>query len=174
MQSLNEEQNLEKNKIIAKLTILEHKKLLEPLMTHSLNNNLLIRTVGGAFSSSEQIYYGDIEGDRVIDISKETLDMFGLLQQVKEQDKKIVDELKREFVQFVIDGKEIDVSENKENYFKRDISIEEMYELTGGRVEYGQANSIIKNLFYLAKGQVEARELAEKLRKITNNNPKSR
>ena len=172
LQSLNEEQNLEKNKIIAKLTILEHKKLLEPLMTHSSNNNLLIRTVGGAFSSSEQIYYGDIEGDRVIDISKETLDMFGLLQQVKEQDKKIVDELKREFVQFVIDGKEIDVSENKENYFKRDISIEEMYELTGGRVEYGQANSIIKNLFYLAKGQVEARELAEKLRKITNNNPK--
>ena len=39
-QSLDEKQTLEKNRIIAKLTILEHKKLMEPLMLHSANNNL--------------------------------------------------------------------------------------------------------------------------------------
>lgn len=90
-QALNEEQTLEKNKIIAKLTVLEHKKVMEPLMSRASNNNLLIQTVGSAFSSSEQIYYGDIEGDRITDISKEMVDIFGLLQQVEDQDKQIVE-----------------------------------------------------------------------------------
>ena len=175
-QSLDEKQTLEKNKIIAKLTILEHKKLMEPLMPHSANNNLLVRTVGNAFASSEQIYYGDIEGNRITDISKEALDMFGLLQQVEGQDKQIVDELKGELIRFVNGGNKIEIPANSilrsEAQAKDDISIEEMYELTNGKVEYGEASSIVKNLFYLAKGQASARALAKELRKITNNNSK--
>ena len=175
-QSLNEEQTLEKNKVIAKLTVLEHKKLMKPLITHSANNNLLIQTVGSAFASSEQIYYGDIEGDRVTDISKEIVDMFGLLQQVEGQDKEIVDELKGEVIRFVNDGKKIEIPENSilrnDTQARDDISIEEMYELTDGKVEYGETSSIVKNLFYLAKGQASARALAKELREITNNNPK--
>ncbi len=175
-QSLNEEQTLEKNKVIAKLTVLEQKKLMEPLMPHSANNNLLVQTVGSAFASSEQIYYGDIEGNRITDISKEALDMFSLLQQVDGQDKQIVDELKGELIRFVSGGNKIEIPANSilssEAQAKHDISIEEMYELTNGKVEYGQASSIVKNLFYLAKGQASARVLADELRKITNNNPK--
>ena len=175
-QSLDEKQTLEKNKIIAKLTILEHKKLMEPLMPHSANNNLLVRTVGNAFASSEQIYYGDIEGNRITDISKEALDMFSLLQQVDGQDKQIVDELKGELIRFVNSGNKIEIPEDSilrsEAQAKDDISIEEMYELTDGKVEYGEASSIVKNLFYLAKGQASARALAKELRKIANNNSK--
>ena len=173
-QALNEEQTLEKNKIIAKLTVLEHKKIMKPLMQRAANNNLLIRTVGSSFSSSEQIYYGDIVGDRITDISKEILDMFGLLQQAENQDKQIVDELKRELIKFVNEGKQIDIPDEsilkRDNKLKENITIEEMYELTDGRVEYGQANSIVKNMFYLAKGQSNARALAQILREITNNN----
>ena len=175
-QALNEEQTLEKNKIIAKLTVLEHKKIMKPLMQRAANNNLLIRTVGSSFSSSEQIYYGDIVGDRITDISKEILDMFGLLQQAENQDKQIVDELKRELIKFVNEGKQIDIPDEsilkRDNKLKENITIEEMYELTDGRVEYGQANSIVKNMFYLAKGQSNARALAQILREITNNNPR--
>lgn len=36
---------------------------------------------------------------------------------------------------------------------KESISIEEMYQLTGGTVEYGKANSIVKNMFYLSKAR---------------------
>ena len=107
-QSLNEEQTLEKNKIIGKLTVLERKQAMEPLMKRASSNNLLIQTVGSAFSSSEQIYYGDIEGDRITDISKEILDIFGLLQQVEGQDKEIITELKREVIKFVNDKRQID------------------------------------------------------------------
>ena len=175
-QSLNEDQTLEKNKIVAKLTVLEHKKLIKPFMPHSANNNLLIQTIGSAFASSEQIYYGDIEGDRIKDVSKEIVDMFGLLQQVEGQNKKTVDELKRELIHFVNEGKKIDIPKDSilknKTQVREDISIEEMYKLTGGKVEYGQANSIVKNIFYLAKGQLSARVLADKLRKITSNDSK--
>lgn len=55
---------------------------------------------------------------------------------------------------------------------RTDISIEEMYNLTEGKVEYGQASSIVKNMYYLSKGQANARILAGMLREITGNNPK--
>ena len=175
-QSLNENQTLEKNKIIAKLTLLEHEKIMKPLMPQASNNNSLIKTLGSAFSSSEQIYYGDIEGNRITDISKEVLDMFGLLQQVEGQDKQIVDELKRELIKFVGEGKQIEIPDEsvlkRNDKLQENITIEDMYELTEGKVEYGQANSIVRNMFYLAKGQSNARALAQILREITNNNPK--
>ena len=75
-QALDDEQTLEKNKIVAKLTILEQKGLMKPAVSRIKTNSELIKTMGSAFASGEQIYYGDIEGDRIADISKELLDMF--------------------------------------------------------------------------------------------------
>ena len=175
-QVLNEEQTLEKNKVIAKLTVLEHKKIMKPLMSRTANNNSLIQTVGSAFSSSEQIYYGDIEGDRITDIPKEMVDIFALLQQVEGQDKQEIQDLKREVVRFINKGRSIKIPKNStllSNYsVNNNISIEEMYDLTDGKVEYGQANSIVKNMFYLAKSQSNAKELSKLLEQITKNNPK--
>ena len=175
-QALNDEQILEKNKVVAKLTILENKKIMKPIISRSLNNNSLIQTMGSAFSSSEQIYYGDIEGERTQDISKEVLDIFGLLQQIEGQPQEIVSELKREVINFVNSGKKIEIPQDsilyRDDKLKDNITIEEMYELTKGKVEYGQANSIVKNMFYLAKAQSNARELADILNEITGNSPK--
>ena len=175
-QALDEEQTLEKNKIIAKLTILENKKIIEPLISNTANNNSLIQTVGSAFSSSEEIYYGDIEGERITDVSKEIIDMFGLLQQAENQDKEAIDELKNILVEYVNNENRLDISDEsvlrRDDKLKDDITIDEMYELTNGKVEFGKASSIVKNMFYLAKGQAEARELADKLRIISENNSK--
>lgn len=171
-QALNEEQSLEKNKVVAKLTILEYKGIMQPIIQYSKNNNFLLQTIGSAFSSSEQIYYGDIEGKRVQDIPKEIVDIFGLLQQVEGQEKDIVEELKQEVIRFVNSGKQIQSPETRKNKLRDNITIEEMYELTEGKVEYGAANHIVKNLFYLAKSQSSARELARKIKEITGNNPK--
>jgi len=175
-QALDDEQTLEKNKIVAKLTILEQKGLMKPAVSRIKTNSELIKTMGSAFASGEQIYYGDIEGDRITDISKELLDMFALIQQAENQDKEVVNELKTELVKYIINGGKIEIPEESilrdEGTPKDDISIEEMYELTAGKVEYGQANSIVKNMYYLSKGQANARILAGMLRKITGNNPK--
>ena len=175
-QALDDEQTLEKNKIVAKLTILEQKGLMGPVVPRIKTNSELIKTLGSAFASGEQIYYGDIEGSRVTDISKEFLDMFALIQQAENQDKKVVNELKTELVKYIINGGKIEVPEGStlrnDGTPRTDISIEEMYQITEGKVEYGQASSIVKNMYYLSKGQANARILAGMLRKITGNNPK--
>ena len=175
-QALDDEQTLEKNKIVAKLTILEQKGLMETLVPRIKTNSQLISTMGSAFASGEQIYYGDIEGDRITDISKELLDMFALIQQTENQDKQIVNELKTELVKYITKGGKLEIPEGSllrdDGTPRTDISIEEMYELTAGKVEYGQASSIVKNMYYLSKGQAQARVLAGMLREITGNNPK--
>ena len=175
-QALDDEQTLEKNKIVAKLTILEQKGLMNILMPRNKSNSSLIQTVGSAFASGEQIYYGDIEGSRVTDISKEFLDMFALIQQAENQDKQVVNELKTELVRYITSGAKLEIPEGSilrdDGTPRTDISIEEMYNLTEGKVEYGQASSIVKNMYYLSKGQANARVLAGMLREITGNNPK--
>ena len=175
-QALDDEQTLEKNKIVAKLTILEQKGLMGPAVPRIKTNSELIKTLGSAFASGEQIYYGDIEGDRITDISKELLDMFALIQQTENQDKEVVNELKTELVKYIINGGKLEIQEEsilRDNGTpKDDISIEEMYQITEGKVEYGQASSIVKNMYYLSKGQAQARVLAGMLREITGNNPK--
>ena len=175
-QALDDEQTLEKNKIVAKLTILEQKGLMGPAVPRIKTNSELIKTLGSAFASGEQIYYGDIEGSKVTDISKEVLDMFALIQQAESQDKEVVNELKTELVKYIINGGKLEVPEGSilrdDGTPKDDISIEEMYQITEGKVEYGQASSIVKNMYYLSKGQVHARILAGMLREIIGNNPK--
>ena len=177
-QALNEEQSLEKNKIIAKLTLLERVGGMEPLIPHTANNNLLVQTIGNAFSSLELIHYGDIEKDEIIDVPREIVDIFSLLQQVEGQEQQLVEDLKREVVQFVSERRNLAIPENStlsnDYRVKDNISIEEMYDLTDGKVEYGQANSIVKNLFYLARSQSKARELAKLLNQIIGDNPQYR
>ena len=177
-QALNEEQSLEKNKIIAKLTLLERVGGMEPLIPHTANNNLLVQTIGNAFSSLELIHYGDIEKDEIIDVPREIADIFALLQQIEGQDQELVRDLKREVIRFANEGRSIEIPENssllKEYGVRDNISIEEMYDLTDGKVEYGQANSIVKNMFYLAKSQSDARELAKLLNQVIGDNPKYR
>ena len=171
-QVLNEEQIFEKNKIIAKLTLLERKGKMLPLMPQTSNNDLLVKTVGNAFSSLELIHYGDIAKDEFIEIPKEIVDIFSLIQQLDISDQQIIEDLKRELIMVVENGTQIPSIEGSSQTVRDDISIDEMYELTNGRVEYGDANSIVKNMFYLARGQSDARKLAEILRQITNNDPK--
>ena len=177
-QALDEDQSLEKNKIIAKLTLLERVGGMKPIIPHTANNNLLVQTIGNAFSSLELIHYGDIEKDEIIDVPKEIVDIFALLQQVEGQDKPTVTDLKREVVRFINEGRSIEIPENSpllSNYRVRDnISIEDMYKLTGGKVEYGQANSIVRDMFYIAKSQSNARELAKSLNQIIGDSPKYR
>ncbi len=148
---------------------------MKPIIPHTAKNNLLVQTIGNAFSSLELIHYGDIGKEEIIDVPKEIVDIFALLQQIEGQDQGIVRDLKREVIRFINEGKSFEIPENStllKDYRVRDnISIEEMYDSTEGRVEYGMANSAIKNMFYLAKAQKNAREFAKLLSKITGNDP---
>ena len=173
-QTLNDEQNLAKNKLVGKLTLLERKDEFPRLLPYASNSKIL-ETVGSAFSSMELLHYGDIPGEVIQEVPSKIMDMFSLIQQVR-VDLPNIDELKSELVDFTRFEMKFNIPEdsilNREDKVKDNITIEEMYNLTAGRVTYGNASSIIKNVFYLAKSQARARELANVLNQITENNPR--
>ena len=167
-QSLDEEQLLEVNKVYAKLAILENEHILEHVIPHSSNSKLR-ETIGNAFSSAEVIHYGDIKQEYVLEISKEVVDIFALVQQVNGIDKNKLEELKQALIIAVQSGKEIPQIPEIDSKVKDNISIEEMYELTEGKVEYGKANSIVRNMFYLSKSRQNAIALSNALSEILGN-----
>ena len=58
---------------------------MKPLIPHTADNNLLVQTIENAFSSLELIHYGTIEKDEIVDVPKEIVDIFALLQQTEGQ-----------------------------------------------------------------------------------------
>ena len=168
-QSLDEEQLLEVNKIYAKLAILENEHILEHVIPHSSNSKLR-ETIGNAFSSAEVVHYGDIKQENIVEIPKEVVDIFSLVQQVNGIDKNRLEELKHALIIAVQSGKQIPQIPEIDSQVKENISIEEMYELTEGKVEYGKANSIVKDMFYLSKSRQNAIELSNALSVILGNN----
>ena len=168
-QSLNEEQLLEVNKVYAKLAILENEHILKHVIPHSSNSKLR-ETIGNAFSSAEVIHYGDIKQEYILEIPKEVVDIFALVQQVSGIDKNKVEELKQALIIAVQSGKQIPKIPEIDLTVKDNISIEEMYELTEGKVEYGKANSIVKNMFYLSKSRQNVISLSNVLAEILENN----
>lgn len=168
-QSLSKEQLLEVNKVYAKLAVLENEEILKHVIPHSSNSKLR-ETIGNAFSSSELIHYGEIKQEEIIEIPKEVVDLFALIQQIDGIDKSKVEEIKRALLVAIQSGKEIPQLPEIDFSVKDNISIEEMYEITDGKVEYGKANSILKNMFYLSKSRQNAIALSNVLSEILGNN----
>jgi len=170
-QALGKEQLLEVNKVYAKLAVLENEKILKHVIPHSSNSKLR-ETIGNAFSSTELIHYGEIQRNEIIEVPKEAIDLFALIQQIDGIDKSKVEEIKRALLDAVKNGKEIPEIPETDFSLRDNISIEEMYELTGGNVEYGKADSIVKNMFYLSKARQNAIKLSECLKQILGNDSK--
>lgn len=85
-------------------------------------------------------------------------------------DKGRVEQLKRTLITAVQNGVKIPAIPEIEEKVKADISIEEMYGITDGKVEYGKANSIVKNMFYLSKARKNAIQLSNVLSEILGQN----
>ena len=81
-ESLNEEQLLEVNKVYAKLAILENNNELRHVIPHSSNSKFR-DTLGRAFSSYELIHYGEIKQSEILEVPKNIIYLFALLQQAQ-------------------------------------------------------------------------------------------
>ena len=168
-QALNQEQLLETNKIYAKLAILENENILNNVIANSSNSKLR-ETIGNAFSSTEVIHYKDIKQENIIEVPKELVDIFALIQQVDGIDTNKIEKLKQAVIIAFQSGKQIPRISEIEEQVKTNISIEEMYEMTEGRVEYGKSDSIVKNMFYLSKSRKNAIVLSNILQEILEEN----
>lgn len=174
-QCLNEEQLLEKNKIIAKLNFLKSNNKISSIIPYTPDNKL-IETVGNAFSSMEQIHYGEILENEILNVPTIFVDIFALLQQMPIDYKNITDEIKKELLILLNNKSDLLSKEEIIDYSKftynNNIDIEKMYELTSGQFDYNIINSLLKKIFYLSKSKLRARELGLKLDEITRQNPK--
>lgn len=76
---LSDKQNLFKNKLIAKITLLERKDKFKRLVPYA-SNNRLINTVGRAITSMELLHYGKINESEIQEISSEMIDRISVAQ----------------------------------------------------------------------------------------------
>ncbi len=164
-QALNPKQNFEKNKMVAKINIL--KKNIIP----NVANKFLIQTLGNAFSSLELINYNDIEKEYIIDIPKEIVDVLALLQQIPE-DYPLIDELKKEVIK-IIESKDYNVElfayDSKKLNTDKEYTIENMYNLTDGNVDFNSSLNLYKKSFYLSKSKLRTISSVDLLSKIIDN-----
>lgn len=192
--SLEEEQNVGKNRLVAKLTLLEHLKIMQPIIPHTLSNSRLLQTVGMAFSSSEIIHYGEILGEKIVEVPKEFMSMLALLQQQKEKtpdSSETISQIENEIIGKAIQGYKVserdgevvassgrdeivlgfpdfDIEREKE---PTDLSLKEAYDLTGGRLTYEDVNTTLRKVFYLSRAITNAKVYARFIENITPKNP---
>ena len=163
---LSEEQELEKNKLILKLDIIN--KSIIPYFS----NRRLIETVKLGFSASEFIHYKDIKGENVKFINKELVDVWSLVQQLP-SNISFIDDLKKELLfktyNLTLQGS---FEYRDFNVLESDLTIENMFNITNGQVNYKKAIEMYEKSFYYAKSKLRALNSIELLKKILEYNPK--
>ena len=195
-QYFNDEQQLEYNKIIAKATILEVTGILPSIIRNNPDNQSLLASIGMAFSSGELIHYKDIPKEDFKLVSKRMMNLFSLTQQLKEKfpnnkdvyllEERILDLYKRGYDIRSQDGKvvitngtdtletgllELDTEIfNKTTMDPSVLSIEEIYNITGGSISYDKAKKAIEFCYTLANSRKEVYEYALVISTILGNN----
>ena len=160
--ALTSYQNLEKNKIVAMLDIIDKN------IINGVSNRFLIQTIGNAFSSLEFIHYKDIEKDKIIETPKEIVDTLAILQQ--EPESPLIRDLKQRVLQYLGENPKQEIFQyDNLNINEEDIyTIENMFNLTNGRISYEEARNTYKKAFYLTKSKLRAEHVSELLENITN------
>ena len=163
---LSEKQDLEKNKLILKLDIIN--KNIIPYFS----NRRLIETVKLGFSSSEFIHYKDINGEKIRFINKELVDVWALVQQLP-SNISFLDDLKKELLFKTYNIKLNGSFEYKDfNVSESDLTIENIFNITNGQVNYQKAIEMYDKSFYYAKSKLRALNSIELLKKLVDYNPK--
>ena len=81
----NNEQQLEYNIMVARLTILEFTGYLPSVLPTQMDNSSLLATIGNAFSSGEVVNYKDIDKKDFIFASKTMMNLISIVQQLKDK-----------------------------------------------------------------------------------------
>lgn len=193
-QAFSNEQQLEYNKLMGKLTLLEISGMLPKEIFDNINIASLTSTIGSEFSNREFVHYGEISADEFVPISKINLDMFALLQVAKEQgiDKQKIKQIENKLIEFTNQRYELlnrdgrlyysngtnDIELNLNSYSvlineqnlkdNSSISIDEMFEKTNGSISFSRAQNASQFVYNLAIAQRKTVELSNVLKLILN------
>lgn len=189
-------QQLEYNKIIAKATILEIAGILPSIIDKNNDNQSLLATIGSAFSSGELVHYKDIPKESFKIVSKRMMNLFSLTQQLKEKlpNNRDVLHLEQRLTDLVNKGYDIReingevfltngtdtiktglIPSSSEIFNKSVIdpdilSVDEIYNMTGGTISYAKAKKAIEFCYTLARSRKEVYDYSVIISSITGNN----
>lgn len=154
------EENLAKDKLVMLLDVLDFE------VAKGKTNRLVIRTMGSAFSSRELEYYQTIPQEKIISISSSLAEVMGLLQQVVET--KEIREIKNYLIANLdeVRNKVLNADYSKFDEQNLDMSLDNIYNLTGGKISYKEARELYLNAMYVARSKVRVFNAVQTLQTI--------
>ena len=135
-------------------------------------NRFVIQTMGSAFSSRELEYYKEIPQEKIVEMPTSLVEIMALIQQVPETEE--IKEIKSYLITHLDEvrqsTKEVDYSHfNPENL---NLSLDNLYKLTEGKISYKEAKELYLNSMYLVKAKLRSFYSVNLLNNILGNNPK--
>ena len=159
-------ENLAKDKLVMLLDVLNFE------VVKGKTNRFVIQTMGSAFSSRELEYYKDVPKEKIVEMPTSLVEIMAILQQVPETEE--VKEIKSYLIGHLDEIRQ-NTKEINYNYFKPedlDLSLDNLYILTGGKISYKEAKELYLNSMYLVKARLRSFYSINILNRILGNNPK--
>lgn len=190
-QYFNNEQQLEYNIMVARLTILEFTGYLPSVLPTQMDNSSLLATIGNAFSSGEVVNYKDIDKKDFIFASKTMMNLISIVQQLKDKNNTpSVEKLEKTVIELFNNGydiKEVDGSVvltnginsrtlniptsasilKNETIDESVLSVDNIYNLSEGKIDYLKAKKTAEFVYYLALSKKKTIEYSSIIKELT-------
>ncbi len=162
----SDKENLAKDKLVMLLDVLDFE------VVKGKTNRFVIQTMGSAFSSRELEYYKEVPKEKIVEMPTSLVEIMALIQQVPETEE--IKEIKNYLITHLDEvrqsTKEVDYSHfNPDNL---DLSLDNLYKLTEGKITYKEAKELYLNSMYLVKAKLRSFYSVNLLNQILGNNPK--
>ena len=162
----SDKENLAKDKLVMLLNVLDFE------VVKGKTNRFVIQTMGSAFSSRELEYYKEVPQEKIVEMPTSLVEIMALIQQVPETEeiKEIKEYLITNLDKIRQNTKELDYSHfNPENL---NLSLDNLYNLTEGKISYKEAKELYLKSMYLVKAKLRSFYSVNLLNQILGNNPK--
>ena len=162
----SDSENLAKDKLVMLLDVLDFE------VVKGKTNRFVIQTMGSAFSSRELEYYKEVPQEKIMEMPTSLVEIMALIQQVPETEE--IKEIKSYLITHLDEVrqniKDVDYSHfNPENL---NLSLDNLYNLTEGKISYKEAKELYLNSMYLVKAKLRSFSSVNLLNQILGNNPK--
>ena len=172
-QYLTPEEQLKQSKKIAKCKVLNYYGLMRNITYDEKGKPVDIsgftRIMRNGFSSSEWLYSGEIEQEKIIDIPQILVDSLALIKQAEFQEKDIetLKRVEQEILRLAISGRELNQDKYQEytshENLKSDLTIDKAYEITNGKISYRDTNMQMTAIRSLAEMTLNKRKIIKLL-----------
>ena len=162
----SDKENLAKDKLVMLLDVLDFE------VVRGKTNRFVIQTMGSAFSSRELEHYKEVPQEKIVEMPTSLVEIMALIQQVPETEeiKEIKNYLITHLDEIRQNIKEVNYSHfNPENL---DLSLDNLYNLTEGKISYKEAKELYLKSMYLVKAKLRSFYSVNLLNQILGNNPK--